>query len=68
MFENGRIDQVIDQQHIGAGDRLDRLECEEFRVAGTGADQVNLAGLVVDAACIVGVCMMDLPCSYLSRY
>ena len=50
-----RCDETVVQDHVGLLQQLQRAQGEEVRVAGTGADQVDLAerggGARADEAC-----------------
>ncbi|MNT61061.1 hypothetical protein D3C72_1986780 [compost metagenome] len=49
MREDGWIDEVVDQHHVGPRDGFHRLEGQQVRVAGTGADQGHATTLRHDA-------------------
>ncbi|MOA32056.1 hypothetical protein D3C78_1532450 [compost metagenome] len=43
MFQYCGIHQVVDQHHFGLAQRAHRLEGQQFRVAGAGADEPDFA-------------------------
>ncbi|MNE58704.1 hypothetical protein D3C80_1537490 [compost metagenome] len=43
VFQNFRVDQIIDQDHLGLLQCTHCLEGQQFRVAGTRADQPDLS-------------------------
>ena len=43
MVHHLGVDQVVDQDDIGLAQGLDGLERQQFRIAGAGADENDLA-------------------------